>query len=365
LQEVKANIYERLAQGITIGNNIQGMHVKPNAPFAYYADWTLTASDGATFVRTDNNLVYTKADSTVVTLVENGVVLIEDYRIDDVFLITSMSGSFTNVNLFYRHFDIKDLDQRIGLVSALLTSDKSSVVNAINSLKGYVDGILESSEVSGSPYASYADFMVGAGATITPSKYAYVTFIETDTHPSGGNWDKIVVGETWRLDCSATAWSPTSNMTASSTSNVLDEAATNALKAAGNDTITNWLQSFRNNLKSLLAYVSNQEGNINYSTQEQWTGQYWINGEKIYRKTFTWVSITLAPGQYSPVLFTDATIGVMVKSESSRFMNNGWLTTFAMVDRNGAGAIRVGNSGGVSFGANENWYITIYYTKAQ
>jgi hypothetical protein len=232
------------------------MHIKPQAPFDYYTDWTLVASGGATIVRTDNNLIYNKADSTVVTLVEDGNILISDYRIDDVFLIAEMQGSFTNVNLFYRHFDIRDLDQRIGLVSELLTADKSSVVHAINSLKGYVDGILESSEVEGSPYASYADFLADAGATITPSKYAYVTFTDTDTWPVGGNWDKIVAGETWRLDCSATAWSPTSNMTASSTSNVLDEAATNALKTAGSDTVTAWLQSFRNNLKSLFASVS-------------------------------------------------------------------------------------------------------------
>ncbi|MDR2096020.1 MAG: hypothetical protein LBP76_10965 [Treponema sp.] len=247
----KANIYVRLAQGITIGNNIQGMHVMPKEPFAYYNDWEIAAADGGRFTRTDNSLVYTKADSTVVTLVEDGEVKIADYRIDEEFHIESMTGSFTNVNLFYRHFDIKDLDQRIGLVSALLTVDKSSVVNAINSLKQYVDGILGSSEVSGSPYVSYAAFVADAGATITPSKYAYVTFTDTDTWPSGGKWDEIVAGETWRLDCSDTQWLPTSNMTAAMTANVLDQAATNALKQAGNDTVVAWLQSFRNNLKSI------------------------------------------------------------------------------------------------------------------
>jgi hypothetical protein len=193
----KANIYVRLAQGITIGNNIQGMHIMPKEPFTYYTDWTLTSTDGATFVRTDNSLVYTKADSTVVTIVENGEIKIADYAIQEVFQIAGMGGSFTNTNLFYRYFDIRDLDQRIGLVSALLTVDKSSVVNAINSLKEYVDGILESSEVTGSPYASYADFLLGAGATVTPSKYAYVTFTGTDTWPTGGTWDEIVAGETW------------------------------------------------------------------------------------------------------------------------------------------------------------------------
>ncbi|MDR2085763.1 MAG: hypothetical protein LBP72_01155, partial [Dysgonamonadaceae bacterium] len=204
LVKSKANIFVRLAQGITIGNNIQGMHIIAKPPFAYFTDWTLTAADGATMVRTDNSFVYTKANGTVVTLVDNGNILINDYVIEEPFLITEMEGSFTNVNLFYRYFDIKDLDQRIGLVSALQTVDKSSIVNAINSLKGYVDGILESSEIAGSPYANYAAFMAGAGATITPSKYAYVTFTDTDTWPTGGNWNKIVAGETWRLDCSDT-----------------------------------------------------------------------------------------------------------------------------------------------------------------
>jgi hypothetical protein len=45
-------------------------------------------------------------------------------------------------------------------------------------------------------------------------------------------------------------------MTAATTANVLDEAATNAIKQAGSDTVTSWLQSFRNNLKSLFASVS-------------------------------------------------------------------------------------------------------------
>jgi hypothetical protein len=45
-------------------------------------------------------------------------------------------------------------------------------------------------------------------------------------------------------------------MTAAMTSNVLDESATNALKAAGSDTVTSWLQSFRNNLKSLFASIT-------------------------------------------------------------------------------------------------------------
>jgi hypothetical protein len=163
-----------------------------------------------------------------------------------------MTGDFAAEQLFYRFFDVMDLDQRIGLLSALLTLDKSSIVNAINSLKLYIDGILESSEVAGSPYESYVTFVAGAGASITPSKYAYVTFIDTDTWPSGGKWDQIVAGETWRLDCSDTQWLPTSNMTAATTATLIDGTATDALKQPGNDNVTEWLQNFRNVLKGLL-----------------------------------------------------------------------------------------------------------------
>jgi hypothetical protein len=96
------------------------------------------------------------------------VILIPDYTISETFLISTMTGSFNDANFFYRYFDIKDLDQRIGLVSALLTSDKSSLVNAVNSLKEYVDSFVHSTEVANSPYASYADFMADAGASLQP-----------------------------------------------------------------------------------------------------------------------------------------------------------------------------------------------------
>jgi hypothetical protein len=143
-------------------------------------------------------------------------------------------------------------------VSALLTEDKSSVVNAINSLKHYVDDIVSSSEVDNSPYASYADFMEDAGKEILPGKYAYVTFTSSDTRPTGGNWDKITEGDTWRLDCSSVAWSPIINMTAENSANLSDESGTNALKVAGSDLIINWLQSFRNNLKYLLSEIADK-----------------------------------------------------------------------------------------------------------
>jgi hypothetical protein len=249
----KANIYIRLAQGITTGNNIQGMHVLAKDPFAYFNDWTLTSADGQLFTRTDNSLTYTDTNSAVTPIVTNGAVILPEFIIENEFVISNITGSFVNTNLFYRYFDIKDLDQRIGLVSALDTVDKTSIVNAINSLKSYVDQFLNSSEVAGSPYLSYADFIAGAGSTIQQSKYAYVTFPTLSGLPSGGKWDLIQVNDTWRLDCSDTAWNPTTNMTAATTAVISDAAASNVLKVAGSDTVTSWLQSYRNNLKSIFS----------------------------------------------------------------------------------------------------------------
>jgi hypothetical protein len=252
---LKANIFVRQAQGITTGNNIQGMHVRvPTAP-AYTTDWSFVTADGQSFTRTDNNFVYRDSGGNETKLLENGVVLIADWTIANPFYISAITGDYSNPEFFYRYFDIKDLDQRIGLVSALETDDKSSIVNAINSLHDYVDALVESAEVSDSPFESYADFLAGSGGGIAQGKYAYVTFTDTDTWPSGGKWDSIAVGDTWRLDCGVSAWSPTSNMTASATATIADQSGTNALKAAGNDTVTEWLQSFRNNLKRLLGML--------------------------------------------------------------------------------------------------------------
>lgn len=253
--ETKANIFVRQAQGITVGNNIQGMHIRISNPAAYTTDWSFLTGDGQSFVRTDNSFVYYDGQGGEVVFLEDGEVLIDDWAIADPFLISAVTGSYSNPEFFYRYFDIKDLDQRIGYVSALRTDDKSSVVNGINSLKGYVDAIVESAEVADSPFASYADFLAGSGGGVQQGKYAYVTFTGADGWPTGGKWDMIAAGDTWRLDCGVAVWSPTTNMTAATTATLADQSATGTLKQPGNDTVTNWLQSFRNNLKRLLGLI--------------------------------------------------------------------------------------------------------------
>jgi hypothetical protein len=250
----KANIFVRQAQGITVGNNIQGMHVRISEPVAYTSDWSFLTADGQSFVRTDNDLRYSDGD-TEMYIVADGKVLVDDFTIVTPFLISAVTGDYSNPEFFWRYFDVKDIDQRIGLVSALETEDKSSVVNSINSLHDYVDAIVKSAEVADSPFDSYADFLAGSGGGIQQGKYAYVTFTDTDTWPSGGKWDAITAGDTWRLDCGVSAWSPTSNMTAATTATIADQSGTNALKAAGNDTVTSWLQSFRNNIKRVLGLL--------------------------------------------------------------------------------------------------------------
>jgi hypothetical protein len=49
-------------------------------------------------------------------------------------------------------------------------------------------------------------------------------------------------------------------MTASMSVNITDETATDTLKTAGNDLIGNWIQSFRNNLKSLFSSIKDKLG---------------------------------------------------------------------------------------------------------
>jgi hypothetical protein len=107
-------------------------------------------------------------------------------------------------------------------------------------------------ESPGSPYQSYAEFAAGDGVSPMPGYYSYVTFPTLDGIPSGGKWDEIQVGDTWRIDSGESEWVPTSNLTGSTTANLIDQTGTLTLKSAGSDTVTNWLQSFRNNLKEIL-----------------------------------------------------------------------------------------------------------------
>jgi hypothetical protein len=256
----KANIYVRQAQGITIGNNIQGMHVRVPAGFAFASGWEWATDDGQRFARADNGLSYFDGQGGETVIARGGEVEIPDFTISAPFLISSMSGSFNDAGFFYRYFDIRDFDQRIGLVSELATQDKSSLVRAVNSLKAYVDATVNASEAAGSPYASYAEFAAGAGAEPQPGKYAYVAFAAGDGRPSGGNWDRVADGSAWRLDSSEAAWSPTSDMSASLTVALADASGTSALKAAGSDTAQAWLQALRDNVKHLLAEIPKKLG---------------------------------------------------------------------------------------------------------
>jgi hypothetical protein len=281
----KANIYMRQAQGITVGNNIQGMHVKVSADTTYSGTWSFETADGQSFVRNEDGFSYFDAEANETLIFSNNEVLVEDFVIEQPFLISQINGSYSNPEYFWRYFDIKDIDQRIGLVSALHTEDKSSVVNGINSLKTYVDAIVESAEVSDSPFESYAAFLLGSGSGIQQGKYAYVTFTNTDAYPSGGKWDMITIGDTWRLDCGVAVWSPTTNMTAATTATLADQSATNELKSAGNDTVTTWLQSFRNNLKRLFGIVKTDGdgksvllNNGTYTTTDSLTKVDTVNG---------------------------------------------------------------------------------------
>jgi hypothetical protein len=105
-------------------------------------------------------------------------------------MVTSVDGSFTNVNLIYRWFDISDIDQRIGYVSELKTDVKSNIVDSINDLYDRVTAIIGGGELAGSPFDSYADF-TAVYSTPQEGHFAYVTFIDTDTWP--GDWTNVQV----------------------------------------------------------------------------------------------------------------------------------------------------------------------------
>jgi hypothetical protein len=248
----KANIYKRLAVGITIGNNIKGTHIQAKEPFAYYNDWSYETAGNVKLLRTNNNLDYVDATGVYHRIVNNGSVIIDDYLIDDEFYITSMTGDPVNVNLIYRWFDTADIDQRMGTLSSLLTEDKSSLVDAINSLYDRVSALLTSSELAGSPFASYADFLV-AYPTTQVGKYAYVAFLSTDTIPP--SWSQVQVGSTWRLDGGIDAFRPTSNMTPQFSVILSDGAATNDLMTAGSHATPDIIQRYRDNLKYVIQQI--------------------------------------------------------------------------------------------------------------
>ncbi|MFP3041911.1 hypothetical protein LQZ19_08825 [Treponema primitia] len=255
--ESKANIFIRLAQGITEGNNIKGIHIQPKAPFDYHGDWQLLTAGNVKLTRTNNDLVYTDATGADHILVDEGEILDDNYIITDEFFITENIGPLVNINLLYRWFDMQDFDQRSGLLSALLTEDKSSLVNAINSLYNRVSALLTSTELEGSPFSSYADFVAAYPETET-GRYAYVTFTDDDIIPP--TWTRVQPGDSWRIDGGTTAFSPTSNMTAAITVILADGAATDALPAVGQHTVSDTLQVYRNNLKYVIQQLTTHIG---------------------------------------------------------------------------------------------------------
>lgn len=111
-----------------------------------------------------------------------------------------------------------------------------------------------------------------------------------------------------------------------------------------------------------------------YSTEEQWTGEYWIDGKKIYKKTFSGGSLTTGTVD----LWENAQIERIVKSEfayataASQFAPSGGFISNQLA----ASAIWMNAIGykpqtqtlvafftGGTTPSLVEWYVTVYYTK--
>jgi hypothetical protein len=259
----KANIYTRLAVGDETGINIQGMHIRPHSPWDATQTWTLVGST-MSLERNAGNLIFHQDGQNDIYIVQNSIILLTDFVIEDRFYVVQTTGSYSNTDLLWRVYDIIDLDQRLGKLSSLTVPDKDNIIAGINSLKQYVDQLVFSSEVAGSPYISYAAFLAGAGQSPQAGKYAYVSFPTLDGVPTLPPWDQIQLDDTWRLDSNENEWVPTTNMSSKISVYIDDEAGTTTLKAPGSDTTKAWVQSLRNNTKALLAKYDT-DGTVLYS----------------------------------------------------------------------------------------------------
>ncbi len=106
--------------------------------------------------------------------------------------------------------------------------------------------------------------------------------------------------------------------------------------------------------------------NLNYSRDEQWTGEYWIDGKKIYRKT---VYASIAPGT-NTVAHGVSNIGsyrVFDLSNSYWIAGTQFFSYNVKENSESIYLIRIG-ANYISTQASDSWgnypgYITIRYTK--
>ena len=65
--------------------------------------------------------------------------------------------------------------------------------------------------------------------------------------------------------------------------------------------------------------IASSGNNIRYSTEEQWTGEYWIDGKKIYRK----IIIDPSPSKTQHTIPINTTIDTLVDLRGIVLLNSG------------------------------------------
>lgn len=114
-------------------------------------------------------------------------------------------------------------------------------------------------------------------------------------------------------------------------------------------------------------------GGIDYSTEEQWTGKYWIDGKKIYQKTVDYGALPNATIKDVSVGYTGNQIKpIDIKGIATRSSDNMTISlprsnptaansiSADVIDYSGNLYIRITDAGDYS---GFNGYITLEYTK--
>lgn len=110
-----------------------------------------------------------------------------------------------------------------------------------------------------------------------------------------------------------------------------------------------------------------------YSTEEQWTGEYWINNKKIYCKVVSWSGLSTGTGDkshsisnvdfivdYDIICTSDTNNGFVYKFPSVYYASGGSGTFYDTYFSVGRTYIHYWNSTSWS---NYTFYAIIYYTK--
>jgi hypothetical protein len=153
------------------------------------------------------------------------------------------------------------LQGNINAEAVIRSQEDGGLQTQINQLEAVINAI--ENDANYGSFSSYADF-TAAAVPAANGRYVYIYFAQSDTIPP--EWTQVQKGETWRVDAAGSVWQPAIKLNADLTANLTDAGGTDTLKTAGQDSFQNWLQSFRNNIKSLLAKFNSGGGHKHNGT---------------------------------------------------------------------------------------------------